>query len=37
MRIIRRLQGNNGEGPTELYCIYRRMTPEELKLYMAET
>lgn len=37
MRIIRRLQGNNGEGATELYCIYRRMTPEELKLYMAET
>ena len=37
MRIVRRLQGNNGEGIMELYCIYRKMTPEELKLYMTET
>lgn len=37
MRIVRIQSEGNGGNVTELYCIYRKMTPEELEQYMSET
>lgn len=37
MRIVKKLQGNNGGDMLELYCIYRKMTSEELEQHQAGT
>ena len=36
MRIIKKQREGSGGNVSELYCVYRKMTPEELKLYMPD-
>lgn len=37
MKIIKKQREGNGGAVREFYCVYRKMTPEELKLYMANS